>query len=158
MIGLLHTGSSGLGWLAVIGRSRVPSPPAITTAFTGSGPPSPLSGRDSHRPPRPFRPADRPSGSNPVVRTQRLQPRGYSNRPSIMTGGSQPANAAAWLAIRLSRFGHLTATGGEPPGLDQVHRGRAPVQRGAPDYERPADHLRHLGGVPGVRAQQEQRE
>ena len=29
MIGRLTTGSSGLGWLAVIGRSRVPSPPAI---------------------------------------------------------------------------------------------------------------------------------
>ena len=34
MIGRLTTGSRGLGWLAVIGRSRVPSPPAITTAFT----------------------------------------------------------------------------------------------------------------------------
>src|SRR5579872_6510028 len=33
MIGRLATGSSGLGWLAVIGRSRVPSPPAMTTAF-----------------------------------------------------------------------------------------------------------------------------
>src|SRR5271170_6205420 len=35
MIGLLATGSSGLGWFAVIGRSRVPSPPAMTTAFNG---------------------------------------------------------------------------------------------------------------------------
>src|SRR5215831_19115992 len=35
MIGLLTTGSSGLGWLAVIGRSLVPSPPAMTTALTG---------------------------------------------------------------------------------------------------------------------------
>src|SRR5215470_1291677 len=34
MIGLLTTGSSGLGWLAVIGRSLVPSPPAMTTALT----------------------------------------------------------------------------------------------------------------------------
>src|SRR5580692_2517357 len=34
MIGRLTTGSIGLGWLAVIGRSLVPSPPAITTAFT----------------------------------------------------------------------------------------------------------------------------
>src|ERR1700758_2363223 len=33
MIGLLATGSMGLGWFAVIGRSRVPSPPAMTTAF-----------------------------------------------------------------------------------------------------------------------------
>src|SRR3954469_13693065 len=38
MIGLLTTGSRGLGWLAVMGRSRVPSPPAITTAFTGATP------------------------------------------------------------------------------------------------------------------------
>ena len=34
MIGRLTTGSIGLGWFAVIGRSLVPSPPAITTAFT----------------------------------------------------------------------------------------------------------------------------
>lgn len=33
MIGLLATGSSGFGMLEVIGRSRVPSPPAMTTAF-----------------------------------------------------------------------------------------------------------------------------
>lgn len=33
MIGRLATGSSGFGMLEVIGRSRVPSPPAITTAF-----------------------------------------------------------------------------------------------------------------------------
>src|ERR1700722_13441131 len=37
MIGRFTTGSSGLGWLAVIGRSLVPSPPAITTAFTAAG-------------------------------------------------------------------------------------------------------------------------
>src|SRR5579875_3825905 len=36
MMGLLTTGSSGFGWLAVIGRSLVPSPPAITTALTAS--------------------------------------------------------------------------------------------------------------------------
>src|SRR3954453_20350865 len=35
MIGRLATGSSGLGWFAVIGRRRVPSPPAMTTAFNG---------------------------------------------------------------------------------------------------------------------------
>ncbi len=33
MIGRLATGRSGLGMLEVIGRRRVPSPPAITTAF-----------------------------------------------------------------------------------------------------------------------------
>src|SRR5580692_5895071 len=40
MIGRLATGSMGLGWLAVIGRSRVPSPPAITTAFKAFAAPS----------------------------------------------------------------------------------------------------------------------
>src|ERR1700677_3200813 len=40
MIGRFATGSMGLGWLAVIGRSRVPSPPAMTTAFTGFAAPS----------------------------------------------------------------------------------------------------------------------
>src|SRR5699024_3303203 len=35
MMGLLTTGNSGLGWFAVMGRRRVPSPPAITTAFIG---------------------------------------------------------------------------------------------------------------------------
>src|SRR5262249_43721474 len=34
-------GSIGLGWFAVIGRSRVPSPPAITTAFTARRTPFP---------------------------------------------------------------------------------------------------------------------
>jgi len=34
MIGRFTTGSSGLGWLAVMGRRRVPSPPAMTTALT----------------------------------------------------------------------------------------------------------------------------
>src|SRR5215470_16011399 len=78
MIGLFTTGSSGLGWLAVIGRSRVPSPPAITTAFTcypspplirhishhfiaaghGSWPASPALSRPAS--PRPARPPSRP--------------------------------------------------------------------------------------------------
>src|SRR5215475_14781297 len=53
MIGRFTTGNMGLGWFAVIGRSRVPSPPAITTAFTAAEPP--LLGRPSghaapHRP------------------------------------------------------------------------------------------------------------
>jgi hypothetical protein len=39
----LATGSSGLGWFAVIGRSRVPSPPAMTTAFNGFAAPFPVS-------------------------------------------------------------------------------------------------------------------
>ena len=33
MIGRLTTGNSGFGMLAVMGRSRVPSPQAITTAL-----------------------------------------------------------------------------------------------------------------------------
>src|SRR5215469_7563353 len=67
MIGLLATGSMGFGWLAVIGRSRVPSPPAITTAFTAPPQtPSPtmlsscrLSGPrvTGSRPPHPLGPA-----------------------------------------------------------------------------------------------------
>ena len=34
MHGLPTIGTIGLGWFEVSGRSRVPSPPAITTAFT----------------------------------------------------------------------------------------------------------------------------
>src|SRR4029077_19443634 len=45
MIGRLTTGSIGLGWLAVIGRSLVPSPPAITTAFTAARSPSRVGAR-----------------------------------------------------------------------------------------------------------------
>ena len=36
MHGLPTIGTIGLGWFEVSGRSRVPSPPAITTAFTAS--------------------------------------------------------------------------------------------------------------------------
>src|SRR4051794_13531737 len=38
MIGRLTTGNNGFGWLAVIGRRRVPSPPAITTALIAGSP------------------------------------------------------------------------------------------------------------------------
>ena len=42
IIGMLAMGSIGLGWLEVSGRSRVPSPPAMITAFTGpASPPGP---------------------------------------------------------------------------------------------------------------------
>ena len=34
MHGLPTIGTIGLGWFEVSGRSRVPSPPAMTTAFT----------------------------------------------------------------------------------------------------------------------------
>ena len=40
MHGLPTIGTIGFGWLDVSGRSRVPSPPAITTAFTGAPPPA----------------------------------------------------------------------------------------------------------------------
>ena len=36
MQGLPTIGTIGFGWLDVSGRRRVPSPPAMTTAFTGS--------------------------------------------------------------------------------------------------------------------------
>src|SRR5258708_15125714 len=39
MIGWLPPGSLGLGGLGGIGGGRVPSPPAITTAFTAAQPP-----------------------------------------------------------------------------------------------------------------------
>jgi len=41
MHGLPTTGTIGLGWFDVSGRKRVPSPPAITTAFTSPPPASP---------------------------------------------------------------------------------------------------------------------
>ena len=60
MIGRFTTGRRGLGMLEVIGRRRVPSPPAITTAFMSEAsssrddnltdcdvPEGPLSGRPS---------------------------------------------------------------------------------------------------------------
>ena len=39
MHGLPTIGTIGFGWLEVSGRRRVPSPPAITTAFTPFPPP-----------------------------------------------------------------------------------------------------------------------
>ena len=48
IIGRLARGSIGLGWLEVSGRRRVPSPPAMITAFTVSSLP---------RRPRPVRAA-----------------------------------------------------------------------------------------------------
>ena len=36
MHGFPATGTIGFGWFDVSGRSRVPSPPAITTAFTST--------------------------------------------------------------------------------------------------------------------------
>ena len=38
MHGLPTIGTIGFGWFDVSGRSRVPSPPAITTAFTADLP------------------------------------------------------------------------------------------------------------------------
>ena len=50
IIGRLAIGNIGFGWLDVRGRNRVPSPPAMITAFT-SRPPS--DGYAGPRPPRP---------------------------------------------------------------------------------------------------------
>src|SRR5579875_421488 len=61
MIGRLTIGSIGFGWLAVIGRSLVPSPPAITTAFTYPTLP------DRHAAARP--PARRSAGAWPAPGT-----------------------------------------------------------------------------------------
>ena len=47
IIGMLAIGNIGLGWLEVNGRSRVPSPPAMITAFTTATPPA---GRGVRRP------------------------------------------------------------------------------------------------------------
>ncbi len=41
MHGLPTIGTIGFGWFEVSGRSRVPSPPAITTAFTCAPPAGP---------------------------------------------------------------------------------------------------------------------
>jgi hypothetical protein len=38
MHGFPTIGTIGFGWFEVNGRSRVPSPPAITTAFTADAP------------------------------------------------------------------------------------------------------------------------
>ena len=48
IIGRLASGIIGLGWLLVRGRRRLPSPPAMMTAFIGSRPyPAALSARPS---------------------------------------------------------------------------------------------------------------
>ena len=41
MHGLPTIGTIGLGWFEVSGRRRVPSPPAMTTAFTSDLAPAP---------------------------------------------------------------------------------------------------------------------
>ena len=77
MIGRFTTGSSGLGWLAVMGRSRVPSPPAITTAFTTDAAPSSdqvpyLREVQQRRPPVQ---GDAPDGEGPADDRGRPRPR-----------------------------------------------------------------------------------
>ena len=47
MHGLPTIGTIGFGWFDVSGRSRVPSPPAITTAFTGRALPARLTTYDA---------------------------------------------------------------------------------------------------------------
>ena len=48
MHGLPTIGTIGFGWFEVRGRRRVPSPPAITTAFTRSAPRAGPSARIRH--------------------------------------------------------------------------------------------------------------
>ncbi len=60
IIGRLAMGSMGLGWFEVSGRSRVPSPPAMMTAFIGS--PSEPAGVAGAAGPRPSARACRATG------------------------------------------------------------------------------------------------
>ena len=64
IIGMLAMGSMGLGWFEVSGRSRVPSPPAMMTAFM-TVPPSPALGRCFGRTDA------EPSASRPAFRASR---------------------------------------------------------------------------------------
>ena len=79
MIGRFTTGSSGLGMFEVIGRRRVPSPPAITTAFM------PVPARRRARPPgrRRTMPAHLDAGraSRPTSTARCPRPRRPSRRP-----------------------------------------------------------------------------
>src|SRR3954462_1551805 len=99
MIGLLATGRSGLGMLEVMGRRRVPSPPAITTAFMSEA--SSLKETTVW----PTSPADNPRMScRGAIRLQ-VTPYGELNRPrsppSPVGGpgphtGSLPTNTALY--------------------------------------------------------------
>ena len=59
IIGMLAMGSIGLGWLEVRGRSLVPSPPAMITAFMAPLPPVGAARSDGPAPDRARRPSAR---------------------------------------------------------------------------------------------------
>src|SRR5580704_6288300 len=120
MIGRLTTGSIGLGWLAVMGRSRVPSPPAITTAFMGDLP-SRLSSAPLGR------------GSWPAVSLARQFLAGRPLARRLLARRSRARGAGR------------RAGGDQPPGLHDVQEGGAPVQCTSPDGEGPTGHPRRLG-------------
>src|SRR5215469_17048693 len=104
MIGLLAMGSSGFGWLAVIGRSLVPSPPAITSAFTAC--------------PSPFVAPHAPLPLCPII-----------------AGLPLPGQRGLPLATR-----PVAAHGRDDlPRLDEIERGRPPVEGSSPDREGPAN-------------------
>ena len=56
MHGLPTIGTIGFGWFEVSGRRRVPSPPAMTTAFTCAALSTRRAHRTAPRPPRAPRP------------------------------------------------------------------------------------------------------
>src|ERR1039457_102647 len=114
MIGLLATGSSGLGWLAVIGRSRVPPPPPMTTAFTGDD--SPFARSSSHcfhhrgpaagglLPGRPLPPAGSAIASARTPETQlrawaRERPAAHQKRTEPQIAKAQPTILAIWAGV-----------------------------------------------------------
>ena len=82
MIGRLTTGSRGLGMLVVMGRRRVPSPPAMTTAFT-SPPPLQLP-------------------AHPASRLVATHPRGCPAWPPLRCGAGPAAPARVDLPCRMS--------------------------------------------------------
>src|SRR4029077_16608661 len=118
MVGFFPPGSSGLGWLAVIGRSRVPSPPALTPAFTCY--PSP-----------PANTAYLPSFHRRRARVMASVPAAPS-RPTSPRPARPPLRP--WLVPGPSR---------QAACLLQVQHGGPPVKASSPDREGPTDDPRH---------------
>ena len=119
MIGLLTIGSSGLGMLAVIGRRRVPSPPAITTAFMTASP---------HRRLRAIRGCAREALTSwRTCTTYRTPAHQYSAVPQIAK--AQPKAWAIWLTSAVALAEEQQREGGEQVEggrlAEEVHRQRA---------------------------------
>ena len=87
-VGLFAIGTIGFGWLEVRGRSRVPCPPAMTTAFTGFLP-SPISPTALSYPRA--RPAKLAHGQAGVGRAR--QQREHDPRPEDDTGSRPPEDS-----------------------------------------------------------------